>query len=197
MPVRALPTLRFLRQLRHKSMPLPAHPVHNARRDIVSTVFAAIKNATTNAWPAAWRKKAAESMAFAARSNTTPIRTMIVPMVRVMGKTNAKITTASPAHPQRSVCRIFALTGIVATTFAWAVAKPAVPRKKETVKTVFAVRSKPQPIPTTNARMATAMARGRVRRVPNQHFPMARPAHRVRNALPDIVPMACVAIAGV
>jgi hypothetical protein len=187
----------FSRIVRHRSMRRLAHPARNARRAIVSMDSVATANATTNAWRVARRKKAAASMEFVGRSNTTPIPITIVRTARAMGKTNAKTTMVFLVYPGRNVCRTIAWTAFAATTFAWAVAKHAAQRKKAAVKMVFVARSKQLPIPITNARTAIVMARAPARRARNPHFPMARHARQRRNAHRAIARTACVVTAGV
>ncbi len=159
--------------------------------------FAATTDATTNAWRAARPKKGAVSTAFVGRSNTIRTRTMIVLMAHATGKTCARTTIALLVHPRRSVCPTIVLMGFVATTFAWAVAKHAVRRKKAADKMGFAGRSKPLRIPITNAIPANVMARARARRVPNQRMSMARRARHRRNALPAFARTVCVVTVGV
>lgn len=159
--------------------------------------FAATRNATTNAWRVARRKRVAVSMGYADRLRMTRTRTMTVLMVHVMGKTNVRITMVLRVRRRRNAYQIIASTVSVAAIFAWGLVKRVVRRKRAAEAMEFAAISRRILIPIMNAIPANAMDRAHAMRVLNRKQPMGRRVRRLLNARLVIARMECVAIAGV
>lgn len=158
--------------------------------------FVAIRNATTNAWRAAQRKKAVVPMGFAGRSDTTPIPTMIAPSVHVTGKTSARTTMAFLARQRRNVCPTIASMACVAATFAWVHVRRVRPRKKVAASMASAATLQSIPIPTMSAIRANVPGQAHVMQARSPRAPMAPRAHRLRNVNLGFARMASAAKAG-